>query len=391
MKRLARTTLYGSIAAGALFMASGQSFAAEPGDFQSYLAGLSIGIPLGAAPPPGLYGFVENFVAPGANGTGQNSAANNAFGGRGATASAAGVLPGLVIVPGWNVFGGSAVFGVIQPFYSVQVWDTNCLPTTCNGTTPVSLSLPPGLGAPQNDAGMFENMHNTVFTSALSWNWKNGWFTSLGFAFNGPDGTKYNGTNNQDYWTFSPNVNFAYIDKTWKLAANFDYDIHTASKGHTGFFAGVQQAAPPLANVAFGAPNGCVGFNCPGIGYRTGDQLFIDWSAEYRWGKLAFGPAGDFKYQPTADSPGSGYSCATLAANATYAGAGLTCGRATNISLGGILGYDFGLVDMEVYAVDSVYNKDDFKGWNIFTRFSFKLDNPAPAAPAAAPMVGKAH
>lgn len=378
MKRLARATFYGSVAAAALCMAAGPGFAAEPGDFQATLAGITIGIPLGAAPPPGLYGSLTTFVGQG-NGTGQNSAANGANNGKGATATGELIMPSLVWVPGWSIAGGSTVLAVIQPFYSIAVTQTNCTAFAglCTGSTPAA-----------SGADFFENVHNTIFSTTEAWNWKNGWFTSLGFNFQGPDGSTFNGTNNQDYWTFSPTAAVSYISKDWKLAVNFDYDIHTASEGHTGLFAFVANNVPGLGGLP--SPNGCTGFQCPGVGYRSGDQLYIDWSIERRWGKLAFGPAGDFKFQTTSDSPGGGFTCATLATS-FWAAAGATCGKATDISLGGILGYDFGPAELEVYAVDSVYNKDDYSGWKVFTRLSFKLDNPAPAPPAAAPMVGKSH
>jgi hypothetical protein len=43
MKRLVRTTTYGLVAAAALCLASGPSFANEPGDYQPTLAGATIG------------------------------------------------------------------------------------------------------------------------------------------------------------------------------------------------------------------------------------------------------------------------------------------------------------------------------------------------------------
>lgn len=218
------------------------------------------------------------------------------------------------------------------------------------------------------------------------WNWKNGWFTSLGFALQGPDGSQYNGTLNQDYWTFSPTAAVSYIDKNWKNSINFEYDIHTASKGHTGSYAAVAFNVPGAP--AFVAPNGCVGFQCAGSGYTTGDQLFIDWNVLYRYGKLEFGPVGYLKFQTTADFPGSGYTCATLAA--TY-GQSLGCGRAEDIALGGEIGYDFGPAELEVWATDSVYTKDDFSGASVFTRLSFKLEDPSPKPAATAPMVSKSH
>ncbi len=57
MTRTLRQTLWGA-ATAALVMtcAASESFAVEPGDFTNYLRGASQGLPLGALPPPGLYG-----------------------------------------------------------------------------------------------------------------------------------------------------------------------------------------------------------------------------------------------------------------------------------------------------------------------------------------------
>lgn len=380
MTRLARTTLYGSIAAAALCLTASQSFAVEPGDFQATLRGATIGIPLGAAPPPGLYMSLETFNGPNGQGVGQNGAAAGADGGHGLTVFGEAVAPSLAWSTGWNFLGGNVVFAVVQPFFTVAGLQTNCTTVTngCAGSPPIAFGT--GAGA------FFENVHNTVWSGALSWNWKNGWFTSLGFNLQGPDGSQYNGTLNQDYWTFSPTAAIAYLDKTWKLAANLEYDVHTASAGHTGTYAAVNSNVAGIPAVV--APNGCVGYNCPGIGYTTGNQLFIDWSAEYKWSKFSFGPVGYFKYQTTSDSPGSGYTCAGLSASVFY-GPSLSCGRATDIALGGILGYDLGGAEIETWITDSVYTRDDFDGLSIFTRLSFKLEGLEPAAPA--PMVTKAH
>jgi hypothetical protein len=366
MKRLVRTTFYGSVAAAALFAATGPSFAIEPGDFQATLRGATIGIPLGALPPPGLYGALETFVGANDAGVGQNGAAEGANQGHGLTVFGEAIVPSLLWVPGWDFLGANVGFAVIQPLFTVAGLQTNCSSSSCNGTAPIAFG----------NGSFFENVHNTVWASTLSWNFKNGWFVSAGFNFQGPDGSEYLGTLNDDYWTYSPVAAIAYIDKEWKLAVNFEYDIHTASAGKTGTYAALQQAGALPASLA----------QAIGNGYTSGDQLFIDWSAEYRWGKLAFGPAGYFKYQPTADTPGGGFTCASLTATL---GPSLSCGRATDVALGGIIGYDFGPAELEVYAIDSVYTKDDFAGASVFTRLSFKLDNPAPAsapAPAPAPM-----
>jgi hypothetical protein len=386
MKHLVKSTIYGSIAAAALFTASG-AFAAEPGDFQENLRGATIGIPAGALPPPGLYGGLETFVGPNGNGVGVNSAAEGANAGHGLSVFGEAIAPSLLWSTGWNLFGGNIGFVVVQPFFTVAGLQTNCTPIAvgCAGSAPIAFGT--GAGA------FFENVHNTNWQVIDSWNWHNGWFTSLSFAVQGPDGSQYNGTLNQDYWSFSPGAAISYLDKNWKVSVNIDYDIHTASAGHTGAYAAI---ANNIANPGPTAPNGCVGFQCPGIGYTGGQQLFIDWSAEYRWGKLAFGPVGYIKDQTTSDSPGSGYTCASLQTTAvflggTYGSNGLGCGKTEDIALGGILGYDFGPAELEVWYTDSVYTRDDFKGASVFTRLSFKLDDPSPKPAPASPMATKAH
>ena len=384
MTRQARNTFLSSVALAAFFLTANQSFAIEPGDFNATLAGATIGIPLGAAPPPGLYTSMESFVGPNAVGTGQNSAASGAGPyGRGLTVFGAAETVSLAWSTGYNIFGGSLVLAAIQPFFTVAGMSTNCQPLAngnCIGSPPIAFGGFDTVAGPSG-AAFFENVHNTIWSSAVSWNWHNGFFSSLGFNLQGPDGSQYHGTLNQDYWTFAPTAAVAYLSKEWKIAVNADYEVHTASRGNTGTYSAVafNSTAPAVA-----APNGCLGFNCPGIGYTSGQQLFIDWSAEYKWGKFSFGPAGDFKWQTTADTPGSGWTCAALTASVFY-GPALSCGKATDISLGGIVSYDFGPAELQTWVVDSVYNKDDFDGLKIFSRLSFKLGGPPPA-----PMATKA-
>ena len=148
------------------------------------------------------------------------------------------------------------------------------------------------------------------------------------------------------------------------MTVNFDYDFHTASAGHTGSYAAVAGNVPGLP----------AGYNAPGIGYVGGQQIQIDWSSAYRSGKWTFGPAGYFKLQTTADRPGSGWTCAALTASPLY-GPSLSCGRTTDIALGGLVSYDLGPADFMVIVTDSVYTQDAFKGASVFTRLSFKFSD----------------
>lgn len=40
------------------------------------------------------------------------------------------------------------------------------------------------------------------------------------------------------------------------------------------------------------------------------------------------------------------------------AATGVACGRATQYGLGGLVGYDFGPVNLKFYVTDTVYNRD---------------------------------
>jgi hypothetical protein len=364
MKRLVRTTTYGLVAAAALCLASGPSFANEPGDYQPTLAGATIGNLAGAMPPRGFYFNVEYVNGINGVGIGQN---------KGITSNGNIVIPALLWSTGRKFLGGNVGLVVIQPHYTNGVLESSCTVTPVATGPPNCINaVPVGSG---RGVGYYENIHNTVFQAIDSWNWKNGWFTSLGFGFQGPDGSTYNGTLNQDYWTYSPLAGVSYIDKKWKATANFDYDIHTASNGHTGSYAFAAYETALGSGPLPGLPGGIESI---GKGYRSGDPLYIDWSAEYRLGKLAFGPGGDFIFQTTSDRPGAGLNCATLGnlpfpTGGTFGTDDLGCGKIRKVAVGGVLSYDLGLADVEVFATRDVYTKDEFNGTKLVFRVSFKL------------------
>jgi hypothetical protein len=118
-----------------------------------------------------------------------------------------------------------------------------------------------------------------------------------------------------------------------------------------------------------------------GNGYRSGNELFGDFSLTYQFGKLEVGPVAYFKAQTTSDSPGNGFTCAQLS-GVLGLPANLQCGKATNVGVGGLVGYNFGPVNWQVYVTDTVAEQDDFRGWGIYTRLTYKLWGPdAPAKP----------
>ena len=160
-----RTAWRGLLTALMLSYAASAGFAAEPGDFQANLRGDTIGVPIGAALPPGLYAGLLTFVGLNGVGQGQNSAAAGAGPhGRGLSVFGASIDPDLVWATGWKVLGADLTFTVIQPFFTVAGLSTNCVPAggLCAGSPPLAYGAGSG--------SFYENMHNTIWSSALSWN-----------------------------------------------------------------------------------------------------------------------------------------------------------------------------------------------------------------------------
>lgn len=357
MTRLKRIALGGAAAALIMTGAASKSFAVESGAFQ-YLAGASIGIPGGAAAPPGLYtGFTfaeglyggmtgnQGNVAPGASTRG--------FG----LGSFIGIVP-VVWSTGWHFLGASYSVAVIQPFVSAVVGQGGSVPgfgVNANG----SCASPP-LGA--NWCAWQQMFINTVWQPLnLSWNLGSGWFASVAFTFQAPEGSRYIGVANPDFWAFDPGAAISYLSANWNASVNMSYNVYTASAG----------TAMNLGGTAFGN------------GYVSGNQFVGDWHVLYKLGKWEFGPVGYWVAQTTADRAG-GAGCAALAASATLGG--LACANQNFIGLGGFVGYDFGPVDLNVWVTDTVWQQNTGQsGVLVWTRLGFRLW--APEAPK--PLVAK--
>jgi hypothetical protein len=361
---LSTASACGAVVGLTLLVGVDGGFALEPGDFGQTLSGATIGAPLAAPAPPGVYGVLDTFVGPNGVGTGQNL---------GTSVTVPLWAPTLFWSTGYQFLGANLSMAVVQPFYYVAAYPSNGATLGGNGS-----------GPPFGGAVWFETTSNTLFTPILlSWKLGNGWFAGTGFTIIAPDGSRYNGTTDPDYWTFEPRLTLAYIDQNWHLSANLKYDINQASAGHTGTY---QIAANLPFPLGFGGTPLAPVVASIGNGYTSGQQAYLDLAATYKFGKWELGPVAALKWQTTADTPGGGFTCAQLAATLP---ASLGCGRATNYAVGGLVGYNFGLVDLQVWAVDSVYTRDDYAGWGIFSRLTFKIWGPD-AAPPGRPMYTKA-
>jgi hypothetical protein len=330
-------------------------FAMEPGNFGQTEQGSTIGAVIAAPAPPGVYIVNETLIAPHGVGVGQNL---------GTDVTVPLWAPTLYWSTGWQFLGANVAGAVVQPFYYTAAYPTNGATLGGNGS-----------GPPFGGTVWFENTANTLFTPIiLQWTLGQGWFADLGVTIIAPDGSHYNGTNNPDYWTVEPRGGVAYIDQNWHFTANFKYDINGTSTGHTGTYQIIANSPPVIFNPALASTIASFG-----NGYRSGNELFGDFALTHLFGKLEVGPVASFKAQTTTDSPGNGFTCAQVAA---ILGPTRSCGKASNVSVGGLVGYNFGPVNWQVWITDSVEAQDDFRGWGIYTRLTYKLWGPdAPPKP----------
>lgn len=350
MKREAMAALRGA-AAAMILVAAGNCLAAEPGNFQQTLAGATIDAPLGAQIPTGLYAVLDTFLTPAAAGKGQNGP-NAAAGLPGTTVEVQLYAPTLLWSTGYKVAGATISMVLVQPFYSLDAYNSSGASVAGNGS-----------GSPHGGAFVFDVTHNSLITPVIaSWYLGEGNFASAGLTLIPPDGSRYNGSPNPDYWSYEPRFAYAYLGKEWHLTANLKYDINAASAGHTGSYQ-ILAHAPPFN--AIGATVASIG-----NGYKTGQQAFLDLAATYKYDNWEFGPVASMKWQTTADNPGGGYSCGQIAAIVTSS---FGCGRATNHSIGGLVGYRLGPVNLQLWATDSVHTQDDFSGLGVYTRLTVKF------------------
>jgi hypothetical protein len=331
MTRLRQIALAG-LAAVAIGGVASSASAMESGTFQNRLNGATIGLPLGATPPPGLYTGLETAYL----GYPSTSTTGHATGNQGGA-----VLPAiaqavpLLWVPGWNWFGANYSASIVQAFYTF----TACGSGGCTGAAPIV-------------AGGFVYTNTFIQPINLSWNLGGGWFVATAFSVTVPDGTRQTGTPNPDYWTFEPSIAFSYLGNNWVASANFFYDINTKSQGV------------------------CCAANSS---ITSGEALFGDLTAVYKIGKWSVGPVGYFEWQTTSDTGGC-----TPAVGVNL------CGKENTAAVGGLIGYDFGPVDMQVWVTDAIVGNNAPQGpggISVWSRIGFKIWGPD--APPARPLVSK--
>ena len=126
-----RNIVLGGLAALAIGGAASSALAEESGSFENRLSGATIGLPLGALPPAGLYTGLETAylgMPQGVPSSGSFLAAPGAPPGsiRLTLPAIANAIP-LLYVPGWNFLGATYAMSVVQAFYA----NHSCITGSC--------------------------------------------------------------------------------------------------------------------------------------------------------------------------------------------------------------------------------------------------------------------
>jgi hypothetical protein len=247
-------------------------------------------------------------------------------------------VQGFLFVPGWTFLGATYDAVIVQPFVMQE------------------------FGSPINVQQT--GVHNTyIVPFELSWNLgTSGFAVKTGLGIYTPDGTVNGvfGTGNTGnrFWTFQPEVIVSYLKDGWNLSAAVYEEFNTTNT--------VSQ-------------------------YRSGDILHADFTATKTIGKWTFGPVAYYVGQVSNDS---------CSATCLYATGTLGNAQRFNVwAVGGLVGYNFGVAALSVWATQEVSAKASnpaavaaigadpslvAKGTTVFATLSYRIwapDEPVPTKP----------
>ncbi|RAI31116.1 SphA family protein [Rhodoplanes serenus] len=305
---------------------AGSAAAYEPGVHEATRTGITLGVPAGASPPPGLYLNLNTFYYDVniVDRNGKNSGIHDT------TAAPTAIV---MWVPGWQLFGAAFNAYVAQPF----VWNTAEL-------RPTDTLIRDELG-----------LHNTFVSPInLSWTLGNGWFTSVGFGFYVPTGTVTDalavlpptagtGGPGLDFWTFQPRWAVTHLGSSYNFTANLYYEINTKNRRSE---------------------------------YTSGDVFYADVTLTRKIGKFEVGPVAAVMLQTTGDTDPLG-----LYTTPPFDPIGDR--RSKQVALGALFGYDFGPMKLNLIVTADAYARSTGSGWQAITNWSVPLWTPAPAAKPA--------
>lgn len=189
----------------------------------------------------------------------------------------------------------------------------------------------------------FEAINTVISPINLSWNLGGGFFASAGLVvYTGAWTYSLNNPNNagRNYWTIEPNFGLSYLADGWNLTVHPVIDF-----------------------------NGRNNLNK----YQSGTIFVMDYSATKKISKWELGLGGTLIKQLSDDT----IRGVTVPAVTGFNGKG---NRASSLSVGPVIGYDFGDISVKGYVLRDVYADNAPKG----NRFWFRVDVPLTAPPTAA-------
>jgi hypothetical protein len=297
-----------------------QACALEPGTADPHEPGVTIGLPLGALPPPGFY-FSNN----------TNYVDGSLRDGNGNVTTAANInitawvqIPALLWSSPFHILGAQWGVAVVQPVVT--------LASTTNGVT-------------KNKTGL----DNTLFNPAvLSWHLPNGFFVSAGIPIglkDGDTGDRGNGTNNNEHlaannWIFAPAAAISWFNgHGLEVTMNGEYDIQTQDNNFDHF---VPNTAIPAS-----------------VKYQSGNMLNLDFTVQQvlpgAYKKWQVGIGGFYAVQTTDDQITINGATSTVGAVPGLNGPG---NRFEKFGLGPVVGYNFGNVGILAWYTRDIFAKN---------------------------------
>jgi hypothetical protein len=312
-----RAALLGGVCAAAL----GASARAEEGPV-AYLAGVNLGIPVAAAPPPGVYGSATNYYKPMTvyNGSGDKTPIK---------AGVNGTTLSVLYSPGVRLLGGDYFAFLRQPvLFNSQTTDFF------------------GHSSTVRQNGIF----NTIVSPInISWMLVPGQvFVAAGLVVYLKDATYSHGAAlniGNNFYTFEPSLAVAYFHKGWQLSALGLVDVNTADNSSTNAL----------------AVNG---------NYQSGAVFSLEANAIYNFGPYAAGVVGYTQQQFTDDTAGGHVVPAVTIGPYAISSAG---NRVSETAIGPALGYNFGPVQLTAYYTRDFQHQNTIGGDSFWLRLSTRF------------------
>lgn len=232
---------------GALLLAAttfaNTALAREPGVPPSVPPGNSLGVPIGASPPPGIY--LNTFSS--VNSLELKDDDGNDLG---ADIDITDTAVQLLWVPGFKLLGADYKAFILQPFLHID--QSSTFPPVANGSEF-------GLG------------NTEIHPIDLSWSLAPGHFVSAGLSIFAPTG-KWDAEDPintaGDFWTLAPSLGYSYLKNGWNASAHLQYFTNTENKDND---------------------------------YRSGDEVLLNGTALKDLGGYSLGPVGTYRKQLSKD------------------------------------------------------------------------------------------